>query len=53
MKEKLKLIVKKKRVVVPIAVLVIVGIAKASGHPVNEESLETFLNSLLDLLGNW
>jgi regulator of sigma D len=57
MKEKLKLIVKnllkKKRVIVPMAVLVIVGIAKASGHPVNEESLETFLNSLLDLLGSW
>jgi regulator of sigma D len=53
MKEKLKLLIKKKRVVVPVAVLIIVGIAKASGHPVSEESLESFLNSLLDLLGNW
>ena len=52
MKEKLKLIIKKKRVIVPAVALIVVGISNALGHPINEHSLEAFLNSFLDLFSN-
>lgn len=52
MKEKLKLIVKKKRVIVPAAALIIVGVAKASGHPIAEQEITDLLNAILNLFGN-
>lgn len=49
MKEKLKLILKKKRVIIPFAAVVIVGISNLAGHPIDQQAIEEFLNAFANL----